>query len=43
MAETEKNPVVTMSTNMGDIRIELTADKAPISTQNVLDYVNEAY
>jgi len=43
MAETEKNPVVTMSTNMGDIRIELNADKAPLSTKNFLDYVNEGY
>jgi cyclophilin family peptidyl-prolyl cis-trans isomerase len=43
MAENEKNPVVTMSTNMGDIRIELNADKAPISTKNFLDYVSEAY
>jgi cyclophilin family peptidyl-prolyl cis-trans isomerase len=43
MAENEKNPVVTLSTNMGDIRIELNADKAPISTKNFLDYVNEAY
>jgi cyclophilin family peptidyl-prolyl cis-trans isomerase len=43
MAENDKNPVVTMSTNMGDIRIELNADKAPISTKNFLDYVNEAY
>ena len=40
MAENEKNPVVTMSTSMGDIRIELNADKAPISTKNFLDYVN---
>jgi peptidyl-prolyl cis-trans isomerase B (cyclophilin B) len=43
MAETQKNPVVTMSTTMGDIRIELHADKAPISTQNFLDYVNDEY
>jgi len=43
MAENDKNPVVTMATNMGDIRIELNADKAPISTKNFLDYVNEAY
>ena len=43
MAENEKNPVVTMSTNMGDIRIELNADKAPITTKNFLDYVNEGY
>jgi cyclophilin family peptidyl-prolyl cis-trans isomerase len=43
MAELEKNPVVTLSTNMGDIRIELNADKAPISTKNFLDYVSEGY
>lgn len=43
MAENEKNPVVTMSTSMGDIRIELNADKAPISTKNFLDYVNAGH
>ena len=43
MAEETKNPVVTMSTSMGDIRIELNADKAPITTKNFMDYVNEAY
>jgi len=43
VAEQAKNPVVTMSTSMGDIRIELDADKAPISTQNFLDYVNEGH
>lgn len=43
MAETTKNPVVNVSTNKGDIRIELDADKAPISTQNFLDYVNAGH
>lgn len=43
MTEAAKNPVVTMSTTMGDIRIELNADKAPITTKNFLDYVNEGY
>jgi cyclophilin family peptidyl-prolyl cis-trans isomerase len=43
MAEETKNPVVTMSTSMGDICIELSADKAPITTKNFIDYVNEAY
>ena len=43
MAENEKNPVVTMSTSAGDIRIELHADKAPITTKNFLDYVNEGH
>jgi cyclophilin family peptidyl-prolyl cis-trans isomerase len=43
MAENEKNPVVTMSTNKGNIRIELNADKAPISTKNFLDYANDGH
>lgn len=43
MAENEKNPVVTMSTNMGNIRIELNADKAPITTKNFLAYVNDGH
>jgi cyclophilin family peptidyl-prolyl cis-trans isomerase len=43
MAESEKNPVVTMSTNMGDIRIQLDGDKAPITTKNFLDYVNAGH
>jgi len=43
VAEQAKNPVVTISTSMGDIRIQLDADKAPISTNNFLDYVNEGH
>ena len=45
MAETEqdKNPVITMSTNMGDIRVELNAEKAPITTGNFLDYVSDGF
>src|SRR5687767_816399 len=45
MAETNqaKNPVVTVATNKGNIRIELDAAKAPITTQNFLDYVNDGY
>ena len=43
MAENEKTSVVTMSTNMGDIRIELNADKAPITTKNFLAYVNDGH
>src|SRR5215470_2585135 len=38
-----KNPVVTMTTSMGDIRIELDAANAPITTQNFLDYVKEGF
>src|SRR5215470_11619517 len=45
MADTQagKNPVVTLSTSMGDVKIELYADKAPVTTQNFLDYVNEKF
>jgi peptidyl-prolyl cis-trans isomerase B (cyclophilin B) len=45
MAETNqaKNPVVTVATNKGNIRIELDAAKAPITTQNFLDYVKDGY
>ena len=39
----EKNPTVTVATSMGDIRIELDADKAPITTKNFLDYVNDGF
>jgi cyclophilin family peptidyl-prolyl cis-trans isomerase len=45
MAETNqaKNPVVTVATNKGNIRIELDTAKSPITTQNFLDYVNDRY
>jgi len=39
----EKNPVVVMSTSMGDIRIELDAVKAPITTKNFVDYVSAGH
>ena len=39
----EKNPVVLMATNKGDIRIELDAEKAPITARNFIDYVNERH
>ena len=42
MAET-KNPIVNISTSMGSIRIELDAEKAPITTKNFLDYVSDGY
>lgn len=37
------NPVVLMTTSMGNIRIELDAANAPITTQNFLDYVSEGH
>ncbi len=39
----DKNPVVLMSTSMGDIRIELDAVKAPIATKNFVDYVSAGH
>jgi cyclophilin family peptidyl-prolyl cis-trans isomerase len=39
----EKNPVVLMTTSKGNIRIELDAEKAPITTKNFLDYVGEGH
>ncbi len=39
----EKNPVVLLSTSKGDIRIELDALKAPISTRNFVDYVSSGH
>jgi peptidyl-prolyl cis-trans isomerase B (cyclophilin B) len=38
-----KNPIVLMSTSKGDIRIELDAEKAPLTTQNFADYVNAGH
>lgn len=37
------NPVVIMTTSKGDIKIELFKDKAPISVENFLMYVNEGF
>jgi peptidyl-prolyl cis-trans isomerase B (cyclophilin B) len=37
------NPIVLMKTNKGDIKIELYADKAPVSVKNFLEYVNNGH
>jgi cyclophilin family peptidyl-prolyl cis-trans isomerase len=37
------NPVVVMSTSLGDIRLELFKDKAPVSVENFLQYANEGF
>jgi cyclophilin family peptidyl-prolyl cis-trans isomerase len=42
-AQQAKNPVVTLTTSMGDVRIELFSDKAPVTTKNFLDYVEEGF
>jgi len=41
--EESGNPVVVMETSHGTIRIELWADKAPISVKNFLTYVEEGF
>ena len=39
----QDNPVVVMETNKGTIKIELWADKAPISVENFLRYTDNNY
>ena len=39
----DKNPVVIMETSMGTIKIELFADKAPVTVKNFLDYVDAKF
>ncbi len=39
----DKNPVVVMETNHGTIKIELFADKAPITVKNFLSYVDDKF
>src|SRR5213078_4131353 len=37
------NPVVVMETSMGTIKIELFADKAPVTVKNFLSYVDDKH
>ena len=37
------NPMVIMSTSMGDIKIELYRDKAPVTVENFLGYVKDGF
>ena len=39
----DKNPIVVMDTSKGTIRIELFADKAPETVENVLSYVDKKF
>jgi peptidyl-prolyl cis-trans isomerase B (cyclophilin B) len=39
----ENNQVVAMTTSMGRIRIELDAEKAPITTKNFIDYASAGH
>ena len=38
-----KNPVVLMETSLGNVKLELFADKAPLSVKNFLAYVNSGF
>lgn len=38
-----KNPKVLIETDMGNIEVELFADKAPVSVKNFLSYVNSGF
>jgi peptidyl-prolyl cis-trans isomerase B (cyclophilin B) len=42
-APANNNPVVVIETSMGDIKVELFEDKAPISTRNFLRYVDDKF
>jgi cyclophilin family peptidyl-prolyl cis-trans isomerase len=39
----DKHPVVVIDTSMGEIAVELDAEKAPLSTENFLKYVDDKY
>jgi cyclophilin family peptidyl-prolyl cis-trans isomerase len=39
----DKNPVVLLETSMGNIKIELYPDKAPITVKNFLAYVDDKF
>jgi cyclophilin family peptidyl-prolyl cis-trans isomerase len=42
-AEGKGNPMVVLTTSLGDIKIELFADKAPVTVKNFLEYVQAGY
>jgi cyclophilin family peptidyl-prolyl cis-trans isomerase len=37
------NPTAVISTSMGDIKLELYADKAPVSVENFINYANSGF
>jgi cyclophilin family peptidyl-prolyl cis-trans isomerase len=39
----DKHPVIVMDTSMGEITVELDAEKAPITTENFLKYVDDKF
>lgn len=43
MARADDNPIVVLETSYGEIKIELFADKAPITVKNFLQYVEDGH
>jgi peptidyl-prolyl cis-trans isomerase B (cyclophilin B) len=43
VAAEKGKPMVLLSTSMGDIKVELYPDKAPVTVQNFLEYVKAGY
>jgi peptidyl-prolyl cis-trans isomerase A (cyclophilin A) len=41
--EKETSPVVILNTSLGEIKIELDAEKAPVSVENFLGYVDDGF
>ena len=42
-AESKKNPVVTLETSLGNVKIELYEKEAPLSVRNFLDYTKSGF
>jgi cyclophilin family peptidyl-prolyl cis-trans isomerase len=42
-AKEKGNPMVILSTTLGDIKVELYPDKAPVTVQNFIDYTKAGY
>jgi len=43
VGQNRANPLVTLETSMGTIKVELYPGKAPITTKNFIDYVNSGF
>lgn len=43
LAAEAKNPVILMETSLGNVKIELDSQKAPITVKNFLDYANKGF
>lgn len=41
--KTQQHPIVLLKTTMGDIKIELYSDKAPVTVKNFLQYVKDGF